>query len=473
MKNSILLLCISVFFFFNGYAQPGNTGMRFSHFGGTMSTYENPAFGAANDTKWELQLFNINEMMENTDYELDWRSVVGGNNFQFGNRNGQTAPTNNNGDFSFRNVLELYGPAVLFNYKKKFAFGINTRTRFFFQLNDANTDLANASLADDNFTLNDYGPIQEDYMNFNLNLVTDIGFTGSLQLVNLKKHKLFVGASVRLYKGLASVDFTGRNIDIDPDKISGSDSIVEFSSDLQFNSSMPANFDLLAGNGNGLNFGNILSNAFNKSAGSGLGGDIGAVYQGKFLNRSLRASASITDIGSISYSKGRQRSASFIANNVQIPVDSFYNFPDNYDSIKQWASNYGVIIDSGNNSYTQALPTRLNLYGELQLFKGFHVGVSTSANLANTNNIHSSYSSYTAIIPRFQSRMLEAWMPISYNYFSRNLKAGLGARLANVYFGSDDILGLIQSNAKSVNFYFGLRVAGNYSKRKVKKAEEK
>jgi hypothetical protein len=31
---------------------------------------------------------------------------------------------------------------------------------------------------------------------------------------------------------------------------------------------------------------------------------------------------------------------------------------------------------------------------------------------------------------------------------------------------------LVQSNAKSVNFYFGLRVAGNYSKKKVKKAEE-
>ena len=470
MKKVISVIVLSFLLSPYVFAQPGNTGMRFSHFGGTMSTYENPAFGAANDTKWEIQLFNLNEMMENTDFKLDWRSIANGDGFQFGN--GTQNQQGNTADFSFRNVLELYGPAVMYNYKKKFAFGINTRTRFFFQLNEANTDLANSALADDNFSLNDYGPIKEDYINFNLNLLTDVGFTGSAQIIDLKKHKLFAGASLRFYKGLGSIDFTGRNIDIDPDKIANSDSVVEFSADLQFNSSMPSDFDLINGTGNNVNLGTVLSSAFNKSAGSGVGFDLGAVYQGKLLNRSLRASASITDIGSIKYSKGIQRSASFIANNVQIPIDSFDNFPNGYDSIKQWAAGYGVTIDSGSNTYSQALPTRLNLYGEVQLFKGFHVGVATSANLANTSNIHSSYSGYTAIIPRWQSRMAEVWMPLTYNYFSKNTKAGLGVRLAYFYFGSDDILGLAQSNAKSVNFYFGLRVSGNYNKRKVKKAEE-
>jgi hypothetical protein len=370
-------------------------------------------------------------------------------------------------------VLELYGPAVYFNYKKKFAFGINTRTRFFFQLNNANLNLAKSVFNDANLNVNDYGVIKEDYINTNLNVMTDIGFTGSAQVLSLKKHKLFVGASLRFYKGLASLDFTGRNINIDPDKIANSDSVVEFSSDLEFNSSVPADFDILSSTGSSLNFGTVLGNALNRSAGSGVGGDIGAVYQGILFNRSLRASLSITDIGRINYNRGRQRSASFVANNVQIPIDSFATFPSGYDSIRNWAANYGVQIDTGSNSYTHSLPTRLNLYGELQVLKGFHVGLATSANLANTNNIHSSYSGYTSIIPRWQSRMAEAWMPLTYNYFSRNLKAGLGFRLAYFYFGSDDVLSLVRSDVKSLNFYLGLRVAGNYSKRKVKKAEQK
>ena len=68
-------------------------------------------------------------------------------------------------------------------------------------------------------------------------------------------------------------------------------------------------------------------------------------------------------------------------------------------------------------------------------------------------------------------KMLEVWAPISYNYFSNNLKAGLGARLAYLYFGTDDLLSLASGNAKSVNFYIGFRIAGNFSKNKVRKAE--
>ena len=470
-KYSFLFLLVIIFSSIKLIAQPGNTGMRFSHYGGTMSTYENPAFGANSHTKWEFQLFNINEMMENNQLTLDWRSILDGDNFNLIDSGGRQQQSLVPGDFNFRNVLEIYGPAVFFSYKKKFAFGINTRTRFFFQLNDANLDLADAVLSDDNFDFQTYGPIREDFVNLNVNLMTDIGLTGSALVMNTKRHKLYAGGSLRFYQGLAALDFTGRNIDIDPNKIINADSVVEFSADMQFNASTPASTDILSGSDN-VNFESLLRNPIGNAAGSGVGFDIGAVYQGEFLNRSFKASASITDIGSINYNKGIQRNASFIANNVQIPIDSFDNFPDGYDSIKAWAAGYGVTIDSGNASFTQSLPTRLNLYGEVQLLKGFHLGLASSANLAGNDGRASSYSSYTAIIPRWQSRMLEAWVPVSYNYFSKNMKAGVGFRLAYLYFGSDDILGLVRSDAKSVNFYLGLRVSGNYSKKKVKKAEK-
>lgn len=473
MKKLIGLLLFFTTIVISINAQPGNTGMRFSHYGGTMSTYENPAFGANSHTKWELQLFNVNEMMENNQLELNWNSILQGNGFNFGqDSNLRQQQQVSADDFSFRNVLEVHGPALFFNYKKKFSFGVNTRTRFFFQLNDANLDLGEEALGNDNFDFNTYGPIREDFVNLNMNLLTDIGLTGSAKIISKKKHKFYVGASLRFYQGIAAIDFTGKNIDIDPNKTINADSVVEFSADMQFNSSMPNSLDLLSSGGGNINFATVVNNAFGNSAGSGIGGDIGAVYQGKLLKRSLRVSASITDIGSINYNKGNQRSATFIANDVQIPLDSFDNFPSGYDSIKSWASGYGVTVDTGKASFTQALPTRLNLYGELQVLKGFHLGVASSVNLASNNGKASSYSSYTAIIPRWQSRMLEVWAPITYNYFSNNLKAGLGARLATFYFGSDDLVGLASGSTKSVNFYFGLRIAKNYNKRKVKKAEK-
>lgn len=472
MKKQQLIFLLVLLFSTVVRAQPGNTGMRFSHYGGTMSTYENPALGANSHTKWALQLFNVNEIMENNRLELNWQSIIDGDGIFEPRDNTLPQRQQVQNDFNFRNVLELYGPAVFFNYKKKYALGINTRTRFFFQLNDANIDLAQEALGDDNFDFNAYGPITENYVNLNMNLLTDIGITGSAKIIDVKKHKLYAGASLRFYRGVAAIDFTGRNIDIDPDKTINADSVVEFSADLQFNSSAPAKLDLLSGNGSNLNFGSVLNNAFGQTAGSGLGGDIGLVFQGELLKRSLKASASITDIGSIKYDQGTQRSAFFTANNVQIPLDSFNNFPDNYDSIKSWAAGYGVNVDTGASSFVQALPTRLNLYAELQLVKGFHVGVASAVNLANNDKMASSYSSYTAIIPRWQSKAFEVWAPVTYNYFSDNIRAGLGARLAYFYFGSDDLLGLVNSKTKSVNFYFGLRIAGNHSKRKVKKAEQ-
>ncbi len=436
----------------NAFAQSGNTGMRFSEFGGTQATYENPAFGAANKTKWEVQLFNANEIFENNTYKLNWRNFLKDGKF---NLSSEAAS-----DFSFRNALEVCGPAVMYNFKNIFSVGVNIRTRFFFQMQDANRNLTKAALTDSNFSLANYGAITEDYLNFNMHLLTDVGLTGSATVFKTEKHSLTLGASLRMYKGQAAMDFTAKNVNIDPDNIIGADSVVRFSANMQVDAAFPDELNPLAGGNQNIDFESIINNAMSKSPGSGMGGDIGAVYQGTLLTRKIRASIAITDIGQITYNKGNQYNALFSANNIAIPIDSFESFPSGYDSIKEWAADYGVIVDTAKHSFVQKLPTRMNLFAEIALTKNIHVGIANSINLSTNDSKASSYSSYMAVIPRFQSRLLEAWAPISYNYFSKNMKAGFGARIGFLYFGTDDLLSALTSEVKGVNFYLGLRVAG-------------
>jgi hypothetical protein len=215
-----------------------------------------------------------------------------------------------------------------------------------------------------------------------------------------------------------------------------------------------------------------LLNPFSKASGNGIGGDIGVAYYGKLMKKKVRAGLSITDFGQINYKKGTRYSASFIANNVSIPADSFENFPDTYDSIRSWASGYGVSIDTGSSSFVQKLPTRLNFYAEIELGLGFVIGLSSSANLSGTGTKRSTYGGYSAIIPRWQNKYIEVWAPISYNYFTKNIQTGFGARLAYLYFGSDNVLGLFSNESNGANVYLGLRIAGAFKKDKADKKKK-
>ncbi len=464
-----LLACsVMLFGFQSSFAQSGNTGLKFSKYGGIMSTMENPAFGAGQEIQWETQIFNINNTTEIQGLLLPWNQLLTDGKLSFGD------VQNAQGDkqFSFRNALEVSGPAAFYNYKKKFSVGFTTRTRLFLQLNDANLRLADAVFAEDGFDFKKYGPIKEDYVNFNLQAMSDIGITGSAQVLNIKNHKLYAGLSLRYYQGLAAFDFTAKNVDIDPDKIINSDSVVAFSADLEMNAGFPVDLDILNSSDDGeVNFGQII-NPFNSGSGNGIGGDVGVAYMGQLFDKNVRAGLSVTDIGRINYRRGAQYGAYFRANNVSIPIDSFENIPCTYDSIRTWAKGYGIDVDTAVvDDFVQQLPTRINFYAEVELGLGFVVGLSSSGNLIGQGSKRSTYGGYTALIPRWQNKWLEVWAPVSYNYFTERAQVGFGARLAYFYFGSDNVLGLLSTDSRGANVYLGFRVAGNFKKPKKKDAE--
>jgi hypothetical protein len=81
----------------------------------------------------------------------------------------------------------------------------------------------------------------------------------------------------------------------------------------------------------------------------------------------------------------------------------------------------------------------------------------------------SNYSTYVSFIPRFQSKRVEAWVPITYNAFSSQAQVGVGARLSAFYLGTNNISDLIRGEVKGFNFYIGARVSSLRSKKKDEK----
>ncbi len=465
MRRLLTLSVVILLFALDAYAQPGMQGMRMSSFGGTVAGLENPALLANVRNRWEVNLSNMNYTLENSDIKLNWRDFTSGQNINF-----NASSLGNIQDFSLKNIVEFQGPSVMFNLKNKLAIGFSTRVRSFTQLNSMDLSLVQPLFENRPFDLATDGKIVEPYLNVNLQTFADFGISGAYKVLRLKKHNLFVGATARIYRGLFAFDFTGQDIDIDLDQ-AVNDSVLNINADLALKASVPADADFL-NNGDGLsgflNPGVVLNSLVQQAAGSGFGFDIGAVYEGKLLKRKLRAGVSITDIGSVRYNKGIQYGASFVANNVSIHKDSLDNFPSGYDSIKAYAASYGVVIDTsiGETSFSQSLPTRINLFADLQIVKGFYVSVMTALDATSSGQLRSNYSNYLSVIPRFQSKRVEAWVPITYNAFSSQAQVGVGARISAFYFGTNNITDIIQGEVKGFNFYLGARVSSLRSKKK-------
>ncbi len=103
-----------------------------------------------------------------------------------------------------------------------------------------------------------------------------------------------------------------------------------------------------------------------------------------------------------------------------------------------------------SDHYTAKLPTVINLNFDYRIVRNVYVNVMFIQSIRKKASVGYRTQSVLGVTPRFESRWFDASVPVVLSDDYRNLQIGLAFRMGPLYFGSDNIYGLLAKNQKSI-----------------------
>ena len=480
MKKTLLLLIIAISPVI--LKAQRDFGVATGNWAGTTSLYLNPANAADNRAKFVIDLGSVNLGLDNSLGQINaktaYKSAVKGDSvgindvFKFGNSN----------NFSLlAPYAEVRGPGVMFSINHKISLALTTRVRIFNQFDNFNQTLFR-TIVDQNFrTTNGNYSIAADKFNWTLHMWSEVGLTYGMVLYDKGKHMLKGGVTLRYLGGIAYSSLYSDHIDATYTESTDDLAITAKNTNLHFASNIISNNNQLQ---NGIGNLDLVNRFFGSAGGSGIGGDVGLVYEYRpnyekyrydmddkkgIVDYSknkykLRVSLAITDIGSINYNNNN-----FVANfsgNGTVKASQIKDSVKDYNSFVSYAQSHGFNADSGRGATRVHLPTALLLSVDYKIWKRFYVNATLLGNLANRSQVGNSYYGQFTVTPRYDSRVVSVGLPITYSSLSQSMKMGLAFRFSGFFIGTDDGLALLSDGQYGFNVYMGLMVPIN--KKKIK-----
>ncbi len=356
--------------------------------------------------------------------------------------------TGTSGKFSMvAPYVELRGPAILYRINRKHTLALSTRLRAINEFNNFDKALFTA-LNNPQGVNTSFIQFQAQNFNWTAHVWSEVGLSYGGEVYSTDKWSMKVGATVRYLAGIGYLGIKGKNMDVS--YTSANDSFRANNTDIEYASNIQTLSD-------GFSDGVSTSKLFGgPSGGSGIGGDIGAILAytkpGETGKYTATLSVSFTDIGVISYKN---------SSSVRITGDGYMKgneISDNvksYDDLRAYAAMRGFTVDTGRASRNVSLPTACIVGADYHAWGRFFLGAAGIINMGSDANFGSKYYSQFSIIPRWQSGVFTASVPITYNTLAHNMRVGVGMRLGGLYFGSDDMMALFSSNQYGFNMYFG------------------
>ena len=454
-------------------------GVATSNWGGISSIYLNPANVADNKDKLVIDFANVNTGVDNN---LGKINSIGGINKFIRDDN-----ANLNDVFTFSNksefsllapYFETRGPSIMASINHRFSFAITTRVRGTNQFNHFDQTLYRTILDTGYVSHGDINLVSKDF-NWTAHLWAETGFTFGAVVLEKGHHLLKAGATVRY---LAGVGYLGLKGNLDAHYLHGSDSFYANNLNVQYASNI-----LTAEGALGVSNSNFFTKFFGKKQGSGIGGDLGVVYDyiadtvsdrydmdGKTgisdqsKNRyKLRVSASVTDLGYITYGQNKNYSLS-VSGTGNMTGKGLNANVKNFDDFRNYAKSKGFKADTGFVVSKLYMPTTLILSADYHAWKWLYVNAMFISNMANRQNFGNSYYNQFSITPRMDNRNYSVAMPITYSALTTNMKVGLGLRYKGIFVGSDDMLVLFAKHQYGLNLYGGASITFHKSKPKDK-----
>jgi outer membrane protein OmpA-like peptidoglycan-associated protein len=444
-------------------------GLANSNYAGMNGVNFNPGNIADNRLLMDLQFFNVNGFVnQNYGYFKKIGDLTSGD--------GDLIRTNTTKPVGFNALGDLKGPSVTFQVGKKSGFSFHTRFR---------TTASGAGISQDFFTLVNDGirdlrlangtQFTSGKTSINVHAFGEIGIGYGREILNKGKHFLKGGIILKRYSGIGAASFNADNFSVK--LLDTSISKVEYNG--SFKISQTYENDLLDER-------NIsVSKALFNGAGSGLGIDIGFVYEHRNFDEENPLSTSrvdnkydykigftVQDLGSIRY-KASANNNSFLVNTNGPRVVSRADTANlAFDDLSSYFRSIpGVTSTQNKDAFKVSAPTILTAYFDYKIKKHIYVNGLITTGIVGKTKAGTTNPLQVVVTPRFESVLFDAGLPIGYNNLSNNITAGLGLRLGILYFGSDDIITNLFGKVKGLNAYAGLHAGIPYRKKKIKEAK--
>jgi len=471
LKTPALFLFLSSPFFQIICAQSFSfPGTRIGNYTGVQSVYFNPAQSADSRYKFDLNIMGLNAGIGNNKASFSLNSVFS----TFNSNDALNSLFSGDGRISGQLNVDLLGPSLLVSLPKKAGIAFTSRLRAQFTITDLDGKLAKSILDDigREVTL-PYTISSGNNMRINTNGWAEYGVSYGKVIKESGEHFLKAGATIKYLSGAG-------NSYIQLDQISGT--IIQDPNPTSSAILLTPGSRGVIGLGISGNIGSITPSSLLKSTSNGLGADLGVVYEyrpekNKKHPYKFKASASLLDIGSITYDRDLSKSGTYSMLVTSTPGFNLQSLQgvslDNYKQVLSTNPNFTPAANNNDATLKVSLPTTLQLYGDVHLKNNLYLSAGTQISLSNRSKPENPfyYSSFT-ITPRYEGRGVGLYIPVNYNSLTK-LTMGTTLRLGPLFVGSGSILSALFSQSKQADVHLGLHVGIlKKTKEKIKETDK-
>ena len=426
-------------------------GYSTGNYCGVNGVLSNPANVADSKYRWDLNLFSFGMMVGNNHASLSLKDI--GSNF-----NGDSLRNKITGKGAALTSgmlnLDVRGPSLLFNIGKKNGFAFTTRARVMVNMKNIDGQLANQFMNTNSNTPLPYNFATSSDNIISVNAWTEFGVSYGRVLMQEGTNYLKGGITLKYLAGFANgyLQLNGVNGTVNQDLTGTYLSQTTGAVGLGFG---------------GTRIDDIKSGKLGSFNSSGLGADIGFVYEFRpqAHQYKLRIGAALLDFGSISYKKDTARSGTYsahITGGQKAYVGDFGKLDDYKQYFEAHPQYFTAAAANSVANYSASLPTTLQLDIDYHVEKGFYLNMAGRFSLAGISDAkpyNSSYYSAMTLTPRYEGRRFGAYIPLNYNGLT-HFNAGYCIRFGPVFVGSGSMLSAIFGNSKQFDTFFGIRFGG-------------
>jgi outer membrane protein OmpA-like peptidoglycan-associated protein len=460
MRKCVYVLAVLCLFVFSGYAQT-YPGYRTGGYTGVNGVFFNPANIADSRYKWDINVFAIDGFVGTNKSGLRFSDITR----SFNADSLKSKLLRGSSNVNSLAYVDILGPSAMISLSPKTSIALTTRTRVFADGHGIDGNLAGAIL-DGGSTVNGVP------FNFNTSMLihatgwTEIGGSLGQVFTNVGSHNFFKGGiTLKYIAGTADSYLSATGLS---GTVNGPGATY-----------LSPTTGNLAINTTAANFSDYKFSDFFKFNGHGAGGDIGFVYEWRptqdysmYTNDrwaekyALRISASLMDVGRISFNRSSNQAEDYAVNIPQTGSFGLGQFKGK--SINQ----YTAILNASpyftgtpqSSSYNVNLPTTLQGDIDYRFGGGFAVDLAGQWTMNKTGSFSLyEYNSYSAV-PRWENKTFSVELPINYNELT-HFNAGVAFRVGPFFIGSGSVLSALVHDNKQADLHMGVHFGMPYKKK--------
>lgn len=448
MKKYIFLGLVIIFSISNVSAQEHFLGITTSSRGGLLNGYNNPAELSNMNMKFDVNLFNTSVNFSNN--KLTFNDLVNGTNLENKFFSGAEAA-------NVRIDALVIGPGIAFK-NGNWTYAISTLANIKANIINVDTKLGDAIQNGSLSTIISQTTLSS-LENQRINAATwgEIDLSLSRKLIDISRHQINAGATVKLLFPSAYANFSASNLQGTIRNNLGDIELV--------NASAQVNLAYSGFLGNDFNNSSNYSNFFKQGI-NGVAFDIGGTYRYKEAESNkykISAGLAIKNIGSMSYKDDTNTSIDYNLNVGNFPTLDLNQF----ESASSLTEIESILSQPQNAQFfqktktTQAfkvkLPTTINAYADFKLTSKFYATASINQKVTDDSesDVTTTQNTYS-IIPRFVFKQFEMYAPLTSNEIS-GFTSGFGLKIYGFYIGSSSIVTAALNNSKQADIYLGFR----------------